>query len=74
MKREKIKGGPLAKLKEQITEAAEKGNYCLDQRSKAMKAREKTVVCRSFHGAGLVVPVDENEVGYRPVPEAPGTS
>ena len=29
-------------------------------------------MCKSFHGAGIVVPVDENEVGYREVPETPG--
>ena len=37
-----------------------------------MKERDKKVVCKTFHGAGLVVPVDENEVGYREVPETPG--
>jgi len=37
-----------------------------------MKARDKKVVCKSFHGAGIVVPVDDNEVGYRPVPETIG--
>jgi hypothetical protein len=36
-----------------------------------MKKRNKKVVCKSFHGAGIVVPVDENEIGYRPVPETP---
>ncbi|XP_046331894.2 histone PARylation factor 1-like [Haliotis rufescens] len=44
----------------------------LDTRTKAMKSRQKKVVCDSFHGAGIVVPVDENEIGYRPVPETPG--
>ena len=37
-----------------------------------MKARDKKVVCKSFHSAGIVVPVDDNEVGYRPVPESVG--
>ena len=30
------------------------------------------VVCKSFHGMGIVVLVDDNEVGYRPVPESEG--
>jgi len=38
-----------------------------------MKARQKLVVCPGFHRAGIVVPVDENDVGYREVPETPGT-
>ena len=27
---------------------------------------------KTFHGAGMVVPVDENDVGYREVPETIG--
>ena len=27
---------------------------------------------KTFHGAGMVVPVDKNEVGYREVPETQG--
>lgn len=38
-----------------------------------MKARDKKVVSKTFHGAGIVVPVDQNEVGYRPLPETPGS-
>ena len=38
-----------------------------------MKARDKKSVCKTFHGAGMVVPVDDNDVGYREVPETPGT-
>ena len=29
---------------------------------------------KTFHGAGMVVPVDENEIGYREVPETQGRS
>ena len=52
--------------------AAKEGDYCLDVKTKAMKARDKKVNCKLFHGAGLVVPVDDNDVGYREVPETPG--
>ena len=31
------------------------------------------MVCKSFHGAGIVVPLDKDtEVGYREVPETDG--
>jgi len=30
------------------------------------------VVTKTFHGAGLVVPVDKNDVGYRELPETNG--
>ncbi|KAK3100326.1 hypothetical protein FSP39_018155 [Pinctada imbricata] len=59
----------LVKVQEKITNAGKK--YCLDAKSKSMKERDKKVVCKTFHGAGIVVPVDENEVGYREVPETP---
>ena len=62
----------LAKLKEKVTEGAKKGGYLLDQRTKSMRARDKMVNCKLFHGAGMVVPVDETGVGYREVPETPG--
>jgi len=37
-----------------------------------MKDRDKKVVAKCFHGAGIVVPIDKNGVGYRPLPETPG--
>ena len=72
IKKDNIKDGPLTKLRQEISDAASRGNYSLEPKTKNMKDRDKKVVCKSFHGAGLVVPVDENEVGYRPVPESPG--
>ena len=72
IKREKVKDGPLTKLKKDITEAAKKCKYSLEGKTKAMKERDKKVVSKTFHGAGIVVPVDENDVGYRPLPETPG--
>jgi len=32
------------------------------------------VVTKTFHGAGIVVPVDKNDVGYRELPETDGGS
>ncbi|XP_046570844.1 histone PARylation factor 1-like [Haliotis rubra] len=54
-----------------LEEKAGQLGLSLDMRTKSMKTRQKKVVCNSFHGAGIVVPVDENEIGYRPVPETP---
>ena len=62
----------MVQLSERLIEWAKKGNFSLDMKTKAMNARNKKVVCKSFHGAGVVVPVDENEIGYREVPETPG--
>ncbi|MEE6460999.1 hypothetical protein FKM82_001167 [Ascaphus truei] len=56
-------------LVEKLTLAAEALGYSLEQKSASMKRREKKVVTKSFHGAGLVVPVDKNDVGYRELPE-----
>ena len=66
-KKEKLK-----ELSERLKDWAMKHKFSLDQKTKRMKERDKKVVCKSFHGAGIVVPVDENEVGYREVPETPG--
>ncbi|XP_077574239.1 histone PARylation factor 1 [Stigmatopora nigra] len=54
-----------AKLKEQ----ADHLNLSLEQKTKGMKLRDKKVVTKTFHGAGIVVPVDKNDVGYRELPE-----
>ena len=62
----------LKELSGRLKDCAEKHNYSLETKTKKMKERDKKVVCKTFHGAGMVVPVDENEVGYREVPETPG--
>ncbi|CAL1601479.1 unnamed protein product [Knipowitschia caucasica] len=41
----------------------------LEQKTKDMKQRDKKVVTKTFHGAGIVVPIDKNDVGYRELPE-----
>ncbi|XP_040274594.1 histone PARylation factor 1 isoform X1 [Bufo bufo] len=60
-------------LVEKLTAAADNLGYSLEQKTASMKRRYKKVVTRSFHGAGLVVPVDKkNNVGYRELPETDG--
>ncbi|CAH2300528.1 histone PARylation factor 1 [Pelobates cultripes] len=59
-------------LVEKVTGAAEELGYNVDLKSPVMKKRDKKVVTKSFHGAGLVVPVDKNDVGYRELPETDG--
>jgi len=61
----------VASLIKSLEAAADKHDLSIEVTSKAMKARQKKVVCPTFHGAGIVVPVDDNDVGYRPVPESP---
>ena len=62
----------LTELKVKFSECARRHDFSLEQKTKAMKAREKNVVARTFHGAGIVVPVDQTGVGYRPLPETTG--
>lgn len=62
----------MTKVKTKIQGAAKKGDYPLELKTKSMKARDKKVVTKSFHGAGIVVPIDEQEIGYRELPETPG--
>jgi len=63
----------LQNLEDEIVAWAKKKNFSLDLKSKKMKDRDKKVVCKTFHGAGIVVPVDAvSDIGYRPVPETPG--
>ena len=62
----------LSALQAKVESAAEEGGYSLEMKTKAMKARDKKVNCKTFHNAGIVVPVDANDVGYRPVPESAG--
>ncbi|KAH9513974.1 mannoprotein [Bulinus truncatus] len=61
----------LEKLIKSLEEESIKLDLPLAANSKRLKDRQKKVVCPTFHGAGIVVPVDANDVGYRPVPETP---
>uniref|UniRef100_A0A7N5J8Z0 Histone PARylation factor 1 n=1 Tax=Ailuropoda melanoleuca TaxID=9646 RepID=A0A7N5J8Z0_AILME len=66
---DKKKTSLLKNIDEKLTEAARELGYSLEQRTMKMKQRDKKVVTKTFHGAGLVVPVDKNDVGYRELPE-----
>ncbi|XP_015809667.3 histone PARylation factor 1 [Nothobranchius furzeri] len=54
-----------AKLKERVVTLG----LSLEAKTKSMKQRDKKVVTKTFHGAGIIVPVDKNGVGYRELPE-----
>ncbi|XP_053441668.1 histone PARylation factor 1 isoform X2 [Nycticebus coucang] len=62
----------LKTLDEKLTETARELGYSLEQKTMKMKQRDKKVVTKTFHGAGLVVPIDKNDVGYRELPETDG--
>ncbi|XP_075412994.1 histone PARylation factor 1 [Tenrec ecaudatus] len=66
---DKKKTNLLKSIHGRLTEAAGELGYSLEQRTTKMRQREKKVVTKTFHGAGLVVPVDKNDVGYRELPE-----
>ena len=68
----KDKSASLKKLKDDLKAFASSKGHTLETRDAGMKAREKKVVTKSFHAAGIVVPVDEHEVGYRELPETDG--
>jgi len=63
----------LQKLQKEIESFASKKEYSLETKTPAMKARDKKKVTKSFHGAGIVVPLDKKtDVGYREIPETDG--
>ncbi|XP_076584752.1 histone PARylation factor 1 [Chaetodon auriga] len=62
-------GDALESLEAQLRDRAEMLGLSLEQKTKGMKQRDKKVVTKTFHGAGIVVPIDKNDVGYRELPE-----
>lgn len=54
-----------------LTEKANAIGLSLSKTTPSIKARDKLSVSRCFHGAGIVVPVTKDGVGYRPIPESP---
>ncbi|XP_040892357.1 histone PARylation factor 1 [Toxotes jaculatrix] len=62
-------GEALESLEAKLRDRAETLGLSLEQKTKGMKQRDKKVVTKTFHGAGIVVPVDKNDVGYRELPE-----
>ncbi|XP_069553551.1 histone PARylation factor 1 [Brachyistius frenatus] len=65
----KAEAETLENLEMKLKEKAETLGLSLEQKTKDMKQRDKKVVTKTFHGAGIVVPVDKNDVGYRELPE-----
>ncbi|XP_049901414.1 histone PARylation factor 1 [Epinephelus moara] len=62
-------GDALETLETKLRDRAETLGLSLEQKTKGMKQRDKKVVTKTFHSAGIVVPVDKNDVGYRELPE-----
>jgi len=71
-KLKKDSSSSLSQLLKRLKSTAEAKGWSLEQRTARMKERDKKVVAKCFHGAGIVVPIDMNGVGYRPLPETPG--
>ncbi|XP_026214718.1 histone PARylation factor 1 [Anabas testudineus] len=65
----KAGGDALESLETKLRDRAETLGFSLEQKTKGMKQRDKKVVTKTFHSAGIVVPVDKNDVGYRELPE-----
>ena len=63
----KSKQKALKTLQMSLVSKAKELKYNLDTGTPAIKARNKKVVSKTFHKAGIVVPVDRNDVGYRPL-------
>lgn len=66
-----FKKTPLARLYKEVESYAKKKDYSILPLTPNMKSRNKKVVAKTFHGAGIVVPV-HNDVGYRELPETYG--
>jgi len=63
----------LTKLQKSLQAYAEKEKYPLATINSEMKQRTRNTVCKTFHGAGLVVPYNKKaDVGYRPLIENNG--
>ncbi len=46
-----------------------KNKYLLQTKTKQIKDRDNKVNAKTFHDAGICVPVDSNGFGYRDIPE-----
>nr|XP_031830117.1 histone PARylation factor 1 isoform X2 [Nomia melanderi] len=56
----------IAQLHQKLKDYAKEKDITLDKNTSNMRAREKKVVTRTFHKAGIVVPYDKKtELGYR---------
>lgn len=56
----------ITRLHSQLKNFAKQHNITLEKNTVNMRAREKRVVARTFHRAGIVVPYDKKtQLGYR---------
>ncbi|XP_038055223.1 histone PARylation factor 1-like [Patiria miniata] len=67
--KDKAEQNKIQSLHKPLIDWAKKCGHSLESKTQGMKIREKKVVTKTFHGAGIVVPVDASGVGYRELPE-----
>lgn len=74
--KDKRKHDQLMELEKSLVAAAQSACIASDVKkpSAIAKDRYKRVVAKTFHKAGIVVSVDEKEVGYRPLGITDGKS
>ncbi|XP_078739908.1 histone PARylation factor 1 [Lampetra fluviatilis] len=61
----------ISSVRDALIATATRLGFSLETKSPSIAARNKRVVSRLFHGAGIVVPVDDKDVGYRELPHSP---
>jgi hypothetical protein len=70
--KDKTRQNSLKKLQSSLTARANELQYNLSSMTPSIKTRNKISNSKTFHKAGMVVPVDATEVGYRPLTVADG--
>lgn len=61
----------FSRIKNELQQWAADHNFQLDNYTENMRKRDKRVVAKTLHHAGIVVPYDKKtELGYRPLPES----
>lgn len=61
----------FSNIKNELQQWAADHNFQLDNYTENMRKRDKRVVAKTFHHAGIVVPYDKKtELGYRPLSES----
>lgn len=65
--------GGITSMKKSIEDWITDNQIDVKNSTQLVRNRNKDVVCRTFHKAGLVVPIDrKTKVGYRPLSETEG--
>lgn len=58
--------GPMLKLSKRLKEFAKENGLSLEADNSEMRTRNRNVVAKTFHTAGIVVPYDKKtQLGYR---------